>query len=56
MDLKINVYCSPECLLENKTCFKETMHDVPDDFGYANLVKAFKSVFGNLCVIQFCII
>lgn len=56
MDLKITVYRSSSQLLEDKPCFRETIQDIPEGFGYANLVLALKSVFGDHCIIQFCII
>lgn len=56
MDLKISIYRRTQDLLNDKSCFKETIKDVPNDFGYSNLILALKSVFGNMCIIQFCII
>lgn len=53
MELKITVFRSTKAFLENKSCFKETMLDVPKDFSYSNLILAFKSVFGVNSKIQF---
>lgn len=55
MDLNISVYKTAQHLLDSKECFRVTVKDVPDDFGYSNLIKAFKSVFGPLSVIHFTI-
>ena len=56
MDLKITVYKTTQHLLDNKECFRETINVVSDDFGYSNLIKAFRDVFGPLSVINFCIV
>lgn len=56
MDLKISIYRRTQDLLNDKPCFKESIKDVPTDFGYSNLILAFKSVFGQTCLIEFCII
>lgn len=56
MDLKIRVYKTSKDLLDYKPCFNETVPDVSEYFGYSNLILALKSVFGQMSVIQFCII
>lgn len=56
MDLKITVYRTTQHLLDNQDCFRETIKDVSDVFGYTNLIKAFRDVFGPLSVINFCIV
>lgn len=55
MDLTISVYKTSQHFIDNKECFRETINDVSDDFGYSNIINAFRDVFGPLSVIIFCI-